>query len=518
LVLLVAVIALPAIVFPFPPLLDYPNHLARIWLITGGVDIAPVSSFYVEDWRHVASGIGADLAAKTLGTFIPPFTLGTILLILAMLLPPLGAIALNARLFGGLNGWQPFFLLFWCSQTLIAGFLNFQIGIGAGLLAAAADPVFKRRGPWALTGARVGLGILLMLIHPFGLLFYACLLAGMAFGAETPVRGGLPERFKRAAMAAAFCVAPLALFFIWIRTIPGIDDKNSTIVTPNDVLGEIHALASPFSSYDLKVDFLFALPLTALVIYGLVKRKFSVHFGLLVVAAVFATIAPFVPKNIGHTGWMSYRLPLMAVLTALAATRLNFEPRSKTHMLAAALVMVTLRTAWIGLNWSASVPMIEAMRQVLAEVPAGAKVLPMQHKSAGHYMTFNVLGRHTAMFDETFRHYPALAIPWRHAFTPMLFAQYREKPITPRPPYDQISVVTGGMLPSVNALNNPRYLNKRTQFIRKWRENFDYVLVLNADRPDMYGPFLPPADLMLVADRGFAQLYRVRKTAEADRD
>ena len=141
---MIFVVILPALLFPLPPVLDYPNHLARIWLIEGGVDITPVNSFYLEDWRHVGSGIGVDLAAKTLGYVIPPFALGGILLVLAMLLPPLGAMALNAKLFGGLNTWQPFFLLFWCSSTMIAGFLNFQIGLGAALFAATADLVLQK--------------------------------------------------------------------------------------------------------------------------------------------------------------------------------------------------------------------------------------------------------------------------------------------------------------------------------------------------------------------------------------
>ena len=50
-------------------------------------------------------------------------------------------------------------------------------------------------------------------------------------------------------------------------------------------------------------------------------------------------------------------------------------------------------------------------------------------------------------------------------------------------------------------------------YLRAWRERFDYALVVNADLPDDLGPFVPPPELELVADEGFAQLYRIRRPA-----
>jgi len=507
--LLTGVVMLPALIFPFPPLLDYPNHLARIWLIEGGIDIAPVNTFYLEDWSHVGSGIGVDLAAKTLGHFVAPFTLGGILLVLSTLLPPLGAVALNARVFRGLNAWQPFFLMFWCSQTLVAGFLNFQIGLGTALLAAAADDTLRARGPWALHGGRLALGVFLVVVHPFALLFYAVLLAALGFGRSMPGRSEIAARLSHGVGAAAVCLVPVALFFLRVRAVPGLADKTAQLVSYTDPLSAFQAMVSPFASYDLKIDALFMLPFLALTVAALMRRRISAHAGLLLAAAVLAAIAPFMPKMVSHTGWMNFRLPLMAVLTALAATRLDFGGRNEARLLATAAALVMLRTAWIGLNWSASVPMIDSMRQVLAHVPLGAKILPMRHLTADDYFTFAALGRRTALLDATYRHYPSLALPWRHAFTPMLFAQYGEKPITLRPPYDKIGRPTGGVLPSVHALNDPNLAGHDTPYIGQWRRDFDYVLVLNADEPDVNGPFLPPADLMLVSDHGFAQLFRV---------
>lgn len=503
---LTVVALIPALLFPLPPLVDYPNHLARIWLIGGGVDTAPVNTFYYEDWHAVGAGIAIDLAAKLLTPVVSPYAIGRGLLLLAIVLPGLGAIALNARLFRGLNAWQPFFLLFWCAQTLIAGLINFQIGLGLAMLAAAAEGFVAKRGPWVLTAWRIAIGLLLMLIHPYALFFYALVLAAIAFGAARPTKPEVPRRLRQAAAAAAFALVPVALFFLRVRGVPGTEDRLSKPALFNDPLGTAHAIASPFLSYDILVDIAFALPFGALVVWALAKHKFTVHAGLCTVAIALALAALVMPSNFGHTGWIDRRFPLLALLAVLAGTRLNARQR---WMLIGAAVLVCARTAWIALNWNAFAPLPEAMRLALAEVPAGARVLALQHDNTGRDGAFHVLGRTTSTLDETYRHYPSLMLPWRHAFTPMLFAQPGEKPIQLRPDFARIANPTGGVMLSVHALHNFRLLDRRTQYIRHWRTNFDYLLVLNADRPDRYGPFTPPPGLTLVIDTGFAQLWRI---------
>ena len=50
-------VLLPVALFPLPPVLDFPNHLVRLWLIQGGFDVAPL---YGEDSNGVSTNIGVD--------------------------------------------------------------------------------------------------------------------------------------------------------------------------------------------------------------------------------------------------------------------------------------------------------------------------------------------------------------------------------------------------------------------------------------------------------------------------
>ena len=49
-----------------PPAQDYPNHLARYWLIAGGASVPPTSSMFAIDWRYASTNIGADLIVALL--------------------------------------------------------------------------------------------------------------------------------------------------------------------------------------------------------------------------------------------------------------------------------------------------------------------------------------------------------------------------------------------------------------------------------------------------------------------
>lgn len=487
---LVVVVLIPVLLFPVPPLLDYPNHLARLWLLQGGVDTPLLDRIYAEDWHGIGTNIGIDLIAKALW-FVPTFTLGRILLALAMVLPPLGAIALNLSRFRRLGPWQLLFLYFCFTETVLSGFLNFHLGLGLALCAAAADGFVG--GAWKQRAFRLGAAAVLLVIHPFALLFYCLLLAGILFGAALPdwTPAHLRPRLLRAA-EAGICLVPLAVFLA-THALPG-DPRTTPHAIYNPPLLAAGTLLFPFRSYQLLVDLAFGFPILVLVFTAIAARRIKIHAGLLAVALLFAAGSPFMPSATYESGWLDHRLPIMAVLTALAATDICFGKRRRILLAAGIAGLVVLRTVWIGLNWNTGAAILDSIRRATADLPPGVTVLSMQHLELnGAPMPF-------------YGHYPALLIPWRHVFVPSLFAEPGKQPVRARAPYDRISVPQGGGLPSVHGLWDATLLYGPYQ---GWRQRFDYVLVLNAEEPDVHGTFVPPPELKLMRDSGFAQLYRI---------
>ncbi|HKT53178.1 MAG TPA: hypothetical protein VJP88_01900 [Caulobacteraceae bacterium] len=495
-----------------PPLVDYPNHLARFWVIASKGGTGAAAQFYGLDWSLAATNVGVDRTVAMLAPLVAPSSVAHTALILAVLLTPVGAAALNGTLFRGPSTWWAMLPIASWPSTLLLGFLNFQIGLGLALAFAAADAIVQRRRPAAAIVLRVGFAAVLIQAHLLDLLFYAALVAAVAFGAERldlRTWGPVARRLGRAAGAAAWCLAPFGAFLLFAHALPAFGGREG--LRFGSFTAKLRALASPVIGYDVLLDLGLALTAGALIV-GLARRRgLQVHAGLATAAGAFLALAVLAPDEIGDSSWLDARFALMSLLCLL--TGLSLAPRTgarEARTLAfAALALISARTAGVAWGWTQMEPQLAATKHAIAKLPMGARVLPLQHRptarvrlnaSAGRYL-FN-LG------DATFSHYPLLAVPMRQAFVPTMFALRGKQPVEIRPALAACSAPDGGRLPSVNSLGR-RPDAKDPAYMSRWRSCFDFILVLNADLPDADGAFVPPPGVTLVADRGFAQLWRI---------
>jgi hypothetical protein len=525
LLLLVALglLALPVLSVRMPPLLDYPNHFARIWLLAGGAEAPPVSSFYAVDWANASTNMGIDVLAALLGAAVPAAVLAPLFLLAALILPPLGAAALNRAAFGGWHWWQVGFAALAWSATLLAGFLNFQIGIGLALLAAAAEPAVARLRPATAFAARVGLAAVVLPVHPFGVLFYAALLTGLALGpAWRPLLSprGIARAGGRAAAAAGAAAVPLIATALLAPALPGAHTGEAAgmLWAPFTFSAKLDLLFSGIRTYRRGVDLALVGLLAAPAVWALARGRLRVHAGLLLAAAALLALALVVPWQIRGTSWIQERFPTMAMLALAAALRPEPVPgrRFAGAALAGALLAVSAaRTAVVADVWIERQADVAAVERALNRLPPGAALLPMEH-TPGSRDRGAPRGRFIRG-QGNYWHLPALGVPWHQAFVPTLFAMKGKQPIRVLPPWDGIAVDDGGPV-SVSALlaeDPTRYRSDwhklPVHHLAHWRERFDYVLVLNADMPDGAGPARPVPGLELVADEGFAQLLRIQK-------
>lgn len=528
----------PFLFAEIPPLTDYPNHLARYWLIAGGVHEPALAAFYRIDWFNAVTNVGVDRMVAILAPLASGLALGHLALIAAAVLPPLGILALNQALSGRITPWQALFPLAAWSTTLLMGFVNFQLGLGLALLFASADPLARPRfwndllrlgakkpGVWgarARGGAaavmRIPLGMILAADHLFGLLFYGVLLAGLGMGPEAIALSdwrALLLRLRRAALAGAWCLIPLAIIATH-RALPGAEGAGRSIdhsIQYNVMPGKLATLFSVLASYNVFQEMVLAVALISLFLWLNRRRALTAHAGLMLACAGLVALAVLSPSRAAGASWIDRRFPIMALFCGLAALQLR-EGVSRRFAVAlggASLLLASLQAAWVSWNWRAMERDMGAVRQVLAFVPAGAAILPVQHDPSLALKWHAPAGRYMfGVGDATFRHFDALAVPFRHAFVPNLFAARGLQPLKVLGDWDRIVEHNGGDLASVSALTRTP-LPDEASYIPGWRQRFDYVLVLNVDMPDQSGPFRPPPELTLVSATRFAQLWRVAR-------
>jgi hypothetical protein len=514
-----AFLVVPVISVKFPPILDYPNHYVRIWLLGGGVNIFPVSEMYEVNWKNASTNVGIDALAAILGKFLPVNVCAPLVLVAALGLPPLGVACLNRKLFGT-SWWQVASVLLAWSWTLVLGFLNFEIGIGLALICASLDRVLARLGVLGASAGRSCIGALMLIIHPFGFLFYVILVGALRLGRRFKKRPSVAVRRAIAAVAACLPITiPFVLWFLFAPVLPEslVDPRQNVIVWQQaGLIAHLSSLSTPFRTYEIRTDAVFLFLFVAPLALAVAMRRIRVHAGLFITAILLLVSANFMPEIIGDTSSIHLRFASMGVL-ALAASLVPEIPSAKRWQWAAmsiALLLVVVRIAWITNIWINRQVDVVSLEKVLSYIPSGAAILPMQHRFSGNIEGVAPLGRFLGKDSPTFWHHPTLAIFERHAFVPTLFTATGKQPLIVKPPWNQIAA-PAGWPPGVDQLNDPQAVQSRP-YLAHWCDRFDFLLVVNADMPNDGGamPILP--QVQLVADEGYAQLYRILKRADCN--
>lgn len=514
------IVGLMVTAFKFPPLLDYANHYTRMWLIAGGITEVHLAQIYALDWHGTFTNLGIDLMAHYLGPLIGVSMLARAILFAAIVLPPIGAIILHRKVFGGSYYWQIAMLyLAWCA-TLIGGFINFQIGLGLALLFASVDLHLQVRNRRALFVWRLLASLLLTIMHLFSLGFYLALICGLEI---SPVRTApFTGRLEQIGHSDSACI-------------PGLRDFPASVVSAVAGLtwecagigDDVERHADPADDEPFLGDLDVRLRGRCDAAYpcspGLHQRR--PHWP---VQDAHGTCdsgtrshhhrLPF-PRSMMGTGWISWRFPIMAALTGMVMfCPLPKLARHEARVIMLALTLVVFgRTAWISYNWWQGENDANDVISVLESVPPGSAILPL-----AHLVLADPLGgwqRHYAWGEDTFRHLPTLAIPFAQAFVPAVFTARGKQPLMVLAPWSSIAVPEGN-LSSTGVLSCPSWLERESvlaPYLSNWRKRFDYVLVMNANQPDKYVGYALPGGLKLIGDKPFAQLYKIDASFVADK-
>ena len=500
--------ALPVLMVAMPPLLDYPNHMVRFWLLSGGADTAPLNSFYAVDWSRTATNIGMDALAAILGHLLPAEVTGRIVLGLSALLPPAAAAVLSRQVHGRWSWWHPLlFLLAW-PLVLLTGFMSFQLALGTALVCAILDDRLKDQKPAVSLGRRTAQVVAIVLIHPFGTLLYLALAIGLAAGRRLE-----PIQTKGWRQLAIHTNLPFVLgamiVFARLALAGGAPDSGfPELIWQNGFwqsLSPGHILAmliEPLRSYSLPFDTACLALLAAPLAVSAVRRRLDLHRGLLLTGLGFLILGLFGPQDISSTSLIDLRFLTMALfILSVAALPEPVDRRLAVALPLLALTVVGARSLWMGAIWQARQADIASVERALRPVPAGARVMPMMLEPTHTEPEGRTLGDITPAFE----HLPSLVVLYAHAYVPTLFAQAGKQPLSVRAPFDEDNEPSGGVLagPADVAAHNGHVAG----YLAHWQTEFDYVLMINADA----GTAGAPPGTCLVSDQGFARLYRVSR-------
>ena len=208
-----AILLAPLALVDVPPLLDYPNHLARATVLAFGVTDPVLSRMYASHWAIIPN-LGTDLALLPLLHVLPIHLAGRVVVGCAILLPVFGTIAYSRATFGTRSAWPLASGLVAYNATLLLGFVNFVAAIGIALLLAVAWITWRDRAPGrALALAVIGT-VALFFCHLMGLVFFYALIAGYELGWIWAHRTERTAMFARIATLVPLAAVPLGLYLL----------------------------------------------------------------------------------------------------------------------------------------------------------------------------------------------------------------------------------------------------------------------------------------------------------------
>ena len=186
---LIAALLIPFLLVDVPPVLDYPNQLAR-WFVLGHTDDPILSHFYAPNW-HLTPNLGFDPLGVALVKLLPVHVAGRIVLALSLLAPVLGALLYAKAAFGKWTVWPLGVSLIGFNGIFFLGFVNFLLATGLAFAAAGLWLWLRRQGrdrDAVLMGAAAS--ALIFLCHIFGVALFALLIGAQEIAQP---RSGLPR-------------------------------------------------------------------------------------------------------------------------------------------------------------------------------------------------------------------------------------------------------------------------------------------------------------------------------------
>lgn len=405
-------IALIAMLIPiwtvdYPGMVDYPNHLARCYVLAHYHDIPLWGQRYFLVHDPIPN-LAIDLIVAPLLRWLPLIVCGKIFLTLAAALYVVGCSEVGRAATGKLN-WLVLPVVFtFYNSPLLYGFVNYVFGVGVFLCVFA----YWLRVHQSMSGWRFLFCCLLSLAaffsHLSAVVFLGVGCCTVAFLEFFPDR-----KLSRLAVQLAWLFCPLLIVVLFLKR----SGQIGTIAWSTLHEKLLHLLA-PVRSYSLTLDLIVIAGL-ALCAVPLLKGS-KIHRTALV-GLVFFALYLITPNQLLTYSAADARY----VVPAWVLLVVSVEPspgRWRKAALALALILMLVRTGSIDWNWRAIDRRNEQVLAMGSVLPEGARVYALP------------LPENTPKPDRGFFHIIQLWTVSREADIPSLFALPGQQPLVFRQP------------------------------------------------------------------------------------
>jgi len=493
-------ICVPILLHPHLPLVDLPNHIARLYI--AATSETALDQYYSYDLSF-QTNTAVDFLWLKIGQSFMSAEVFSNAMIAVYAVGFISAIMVLARVIHGRwSIWPLAANLVVFNASYFFGFANYLLTVPAAIFAFALWLWLDRQSVWVRAIIFIPICICLYAMHLLGLL----ILIALVFGREVQVimmagRSWMQVLGRNIPLAIPFAVTTAMLFYAKL-TQP--ENLFGNVTNYGAFTSRIEALTSPFHSFlsewplwfhlcgSLILFTVFALFLTLGFRAGprlrLEQKMIGPSLSLFVLALC-------IPEVLTGVAFAHIRFPfaLIGILIA-ASTWVELKPRQSGILFSVLIILSAARVISVEHMTREHSTTVQELRSVLAHVPEGARILPVRD---GHQFP-----------DRLLWHMQAHAVPAAHAFVPTLFLGSHGLKL------DEAfweSAFAQGVSISIELFLNPPPANPNSHplssfsIFENWEEKFTHVLVLTSFEQTTFDD-LP---LQVVSQSGDFTLFRI---------
>ncbi|MGJ0516396.1 MAG: hypothetical protein ACR65O_11710 [Methylomicrobium sp.] len=466
----------PLLIFKYPILIDYPNHLAS-YFIQANIDNDP----WLKENYRVVWNIKPYLIVEALGgvlaRYIDIFLAGRLLVILGMILIGLGAVLIRKFVNRKVDFWMMLLSVLLFNGILFWGLVNFFVSSGFALTAMALWIKFRDTEGWKNILLFSAISTFLFFCHLFALGVYGLFVVSHELGRFIYSRNNYTA--SDLVKAAAQFIVPAVFFLVWYSGLSHNQvahfflygswaDKVAALLSP------IHFKYNDYAIYSIPV-FIILLSIVRLVFHCRIGFYDCMKIPLL----VFLLLSIATPVMLAEVYQVDIRLAFIFMILFIVSIRFYEEDKNTRNfrrcIIFIALSMAAYKAYFISSTWKIVNAQYQEFENALQDINYGSKVITIQDDTEN---TKNLDARY-------YHHLSALSIIKRSAFWPNLFT-VNLTPIYPSASTKGIDTPLSDQL-NLDYLLNTRFRNgdvlgqSRVVYWADWKNDFDYLISIRFD-------------------------------------
>lgn len=489
--------ASPIFSVSIPPLADYLNHLARMYVIAD-IDHNPVlAGFYGIEWQIIPNLI-MDLIVPVLARYMDIYLAGQIFIFATLVLMLTGVQAIHYAIHRHLSPWPLVGFLFIYNNIFLFGFMNYLFGLGVTLWGMAAWIALRQRSPALRLGVSLAFVLVLFVCHLFAVGLYGL---GLLCHEIWVLRESRPVSRRQ-------ILSDIAVFGVPFLPVLPLMMASPTIGLALDIDwdwgGKRQGLYYLIQNYSDLFDLSLGALIVAAVLWAMQRRLLSMHPVGWTLAAIGTAVFLAMPRVLFGSWAADLRLPVALVFMLTGFIRFNDANRAVRYAFYAFILGIAVaRFGSVEMTWRNMDLIYDDFRRSIELIAPGSTILVAENDHPVGPESLNT----------PFSHAACLAMIDRASLVSTAFSVQGKQVLTVQPNFRDRVDPHDGYPPTVSELLEAakRPVNAEDgNFWDRWPERFDYIYVLYTS--DQENP--APEHLNLLYQGSRFQLYKVKPQAQ----